>query len=200
MKLLLFSDVHISRTSCTNLVRLSGEADLAIGAGDFSTFSRDCGETISLLKGIQIPAVLVPGNSESYEELADACRQWPSAKVLHGSGIRLNDIPFFGIGGGIPVTPFGPRSYDFTELEALELLRDYAGGGILISHSPPEGTLDISSSGKHLGSSAIRKIILQGSPKLVVCGHIHESAGRMAKLGQTVVINAGPEGMFYEYG
>jgi uncharacterized protein len=199
MKLLLFSDVHISRTSCENLVRLSEEADLVIGAGDFSTFSRDCDETIGWLSGIEKPAVLVPGNSESDQELSKSCQQWPSAVVLHGKGIELNGISFFGIGGGIPVTPFGPRSYDFTEAEALKLLEDYTGGGILISHSPPEGVLDMSSARRHLGSRTIREVILERSPRLVVCGHIHESAGRSKRLGKTVVVNAGPGGLFYEY-
>jgi Icc-related predicted phosphoesterase len=113
--------------------------------------------------------------------------------------MNLYGISFFGIGGGIPVTPFGPRSYDFTEEDALELLQDYTGGGILISHSPPEGILDLSSSGKHLGSRTIREVIWERAPRLVVCGHIHESAGRTEKLGETVLVNAGPAGMFYEY-
>ncbi len=47
-----------------------------------------------------------------------ACRNWKSAHVLDGTQIAIDGITFFGIGGGIPVTPFGSWSYDFTEKEA----------------------------------------------------------------------------------
>lgn len=36
-------------------------------------------------------------------------------------------------------------------------------------------------------------------PGLVICGHIHASAGRSDRLDSTVVINAGPRGIVYEY-
>jgi Icc-related predicted phosphoesterase len=35
-------------------------------------------------------------------------------------------------------------------------------------------------------------------PRLVVCGHIHGSAGQEELLGSTLVINAGMEGMIRE--
>ena len=85
------------------------------------------------------------GNNESTEELIDACRNWPSAHVLHGSGITLAGVTFFGLGGGVPVTPFGSWSYDFTEEQAAELLSGCLAGGELVSHSPPQGAVDVSS-------------------------------------------------------
>ncbi len=66
----------------------------------------------------------------------------------------------------------------------------------LVSHSPPKGILDLFSMGKHLGSVIIREFIEKTSLKLVVCGHIHESSGKIENLGEAVVINAGPLGMF----
>ncbi|MBR9999529.1 MAG: metallophosphoesterase family protein [Cyclobacteriaceae bacterium] len=199
MKLLLFSDVHENRSHCENLVRMSREADLVIGAGDFGTLRRGIGKTIGWLSGINKASIIVPGNSESYEELKEASKEWPSAVVLHGTGKVLMGISFFGVGGGIPVTPFGPRSYDFSEEEAENLLIDCPEGGVLIVHSPPKGIVDISSSGQHLGSRTIRKIIMERSPSLVVCGHIHESGGRVEKLCETVVVNAGPGGMYFDF-
>ena len=71
-------------------------------------------------------------------------------------------------------------------------------GGVLISHSPPRGVLDMSSDGRSLGSEAVREIIDIKKPELVVCGHIHGSAGRTARLGHTSVINAGPDGIIWE--
>jgi uncharacterized protein len=171
-----------------------------VGAGDFCIGRRGLEKIINALVGITKPVVLVPGNSESNEELINACRVWESARVLHGTQVTIEDITFFGIGGGIPVTPFGSWSYDFSEDEASELLRDCPPGCILISHSPPKGVLDLSSDGRSLGSQAVKKTIADKKPTLVVCGHIHGSAGQSYRLGKTTVINAGPEGMIYHYG
>jgi Icc-related predicted phosphoesterase len=118
--------------------------------------------------------------------------------VLHGSQTTLDDVCFYGIGGGIPTTPFGAWSYDFSEDEAKELLQDLLSGGVLISHSPPKGVLDRSADGKSLGSETVREAIVIKKPKLVVCGHIHGSAGQKARLGPTTVINAGPHGIIWQ--
>lgn len=200
MKLLLFSDLHGSRAAAQQLVALAETVDVVIGAGDFGNLRRGIDTAIGLLNSIDKPAVLVPGNSESTEELEAACRSWPMAHVLHGSGVELEDITFFGIGGGIPVTPFGSWSYDFTEDQARQLLADCPADGVLISHSPPKGLVDVSSRGVNLGSVAVREVIEQQQPKLVVCGHIHESAGQQARLGNSVIINAGPQGIVWDLG
>ncbi|MCB0190891.1 MAG: metallophosphoesterase family protein [Anaerolineae bacterium] len=199
MKFLLFSDLHGNRSAAQNLAGLAQSVDIVIGAGDFGNLRRGIDTAVALLNRIDKPAVLVPGNSESAEELEAACRKlWPAAHVLHGSGITLEGVDFFGIGGGIPVTPFGSWSYDFTEDEARRLLADCPMGGVLISHSPPKGAVDVSSRGISLGSVAVREVIEQQQPALVVCGHIHESAGQQAQVGNSVVVNAGPQGIVWD--
>jgi Icc-related predicted phosphoesterase len=200
MKLLLFSDIHTDKNHAQNLVNMSAKADLVIGAGDYGSLRRGINKTIQWLSEINKPTVLVSGNAESYEELKKACSQWPSATVLHGTDVERLGITFFGIGGGIPITPFGSWSYDLTEEEAAALLINCPEDAALTSHSPPEGILDVSSAGKHLGSKSIRQAIEQKSPRLVVCGHIHESGGKRYTFGETTVINAGPRGIFYEIG
>ena len=144
------------------------------------------------------PSVLVPGNSESAEELAAAARGWPAGHVLHGGGASVAGSEFFGLGGGVPVTPFGDWSYDFTEEQATGLLADCPAGCVLVSHSPPKGAVDVSSSGRSLGSTAVRDCILRTQPRLVVCGHIHASSGQHALLGKSPVVNAGPDGIMWE--
>lgn len=198
MKLLLFSDVHENRRHCNNLVEMAENVDVVIGAGDFGSFRKGIKETISYLKDITKPTIVVPGNAESYEELSKACKTWTSAYVLHGSGIDLNGTHFYGLGAAVPVTPFGSWSYDITESEAEQLLKNCPEDAVLVSHSPPKGILDRSSSGQSLGSITVRNFIDQKSPKLVVCGHIHESGGQKEELNKTTIINAGPRGMYFE--
>lgn len=198
MNLLLFSDLHADTDAAYRRVEISRTADVLIGAGDFGNMRRQINRCIDILQSISKPAILVAGNAESTEELADACRDWPSAHVLHGSGVRIDGVDFFGIGGAIPVTPFGSWSYDFSEEEATELLANCPLHCVLVSHSPPNGAADRSSRGDSLGSTAIREAVERCRPKLVVCGHIHGSWGVRELIGSTTVINAGPEGVEYE--
>ena len=198
MKLLLFSDLHNDYHTASKLIALSDTVDVVVGAGDFCIARRGLNEIIAALSAIKKPAVLVPGNSESTEELLEACRQWTNAHLLHGSQTTIDGITFFGIGGGIPITPFGDWSYDFSEDEAFDLLRDCPIGSVLVSHSPPWGALDVSSGGKNLGSQAVRKTVNVKKPQLVVCGHIHGSAGQIDRIGETTVINAGPRGIVWK--
>jgi Icc-related predicted phosphoesterase len=198
MKLLLFSDIHSDFSGASKLAELSRKADVVVGAGDFCVARRGLDDIIAALSVIKKSTVLVAGNAESHEELARACRLWPNSHVLHGSQTTIDDVTFYGIGGGIPITPFGAWSWDFSEDEAKKLLQDLQSGGVLISHSPPKGVLDTSSDGRSLGSEAVRDVIGIKKPKLVVCGHIHGSAGQTARLGSTDVINAGPDGILWQ--
>jgi Icc-related predicted phosphoesterase len=195
MKLLLFSDLHVDIVAAQRIRARAAAADVVIGAGDFANAGRGLSRCIEILSAIDRPTVLVAGNNETTEELRDACAQWPAAHVLHGSQISINGLIFYGIGGGIPVTPFGSWSYDFSEEQATELLAPCPAGCVLVSHSPPQGAVDRSLQGKHLGSVAIRDAIERTRPQLVVCGHIHGSAGQRALVGTTPIINAGPSGV-----
>jgi len=198
MRLLLFSDLHCDVAAARQLVERSQSVDVVVGAGDFGNVRSGLERCLDVVKVISVPALLVPGNNESAGELVAACRTWTSAQVLHGSGVEVAGVPFFGLGGGVPVTPFGSWSYDFTEEEAARLLASCPVGAVLISHSPPKGVLDTSSRGQSLGSTAVREAILRRSPRLVVCGHIHACAGQTAWMGTTAVVNAGPGGVVWE--
>lgn len=198
MKLLLFSDIHTDEQHCRRIVESSKDADIVIGAGDYCSLRRNLSKVIGWLSRISKPTILVPGNSESYEELSEACMHWTSAKVLHGSGVEIRGVLFYGIGGGIPITPFGSWSYDFTEEQARGLLYKCPKNAVLITHSPPRGILDKSSFGMHLGSRSVRECIEEKVPRLVVCGHIHESGGKIENLGRTIIVNAGPKGIILE--
>jgi Icc-related predicted phosphoesterase len=198
MKLLLFSDLHTDTSAAVRLVDLAACVDVIVGAGDFANARTGISSCIDILRSIRVPTILVPGNNETYDELVAASADWSTATVLHGTGVEVMGQSFFGIGGGIPITPFGDWSYDFSEADAAQLLGSCPAGAVLVSHSPPKGSVDISSSGRSLGSTAVRDAVIRVKPRLVVCGHIHGSAGKRAQLGSTPIINAGPGGILFE--
>jgi Icc-related predicted phosphoesterase len=198
VKLLLFSDLHADADAARRLLRLAASADVLVGAGDFGNVHTDVGLCLDVLRGSGKPTVLVPGNNETFEELVAACRSWPQARVLHGSATVVGGVTVFGLGGGVPVTPFGSWSYDLTEEQAAELLAPCPPGCVLVTHSPPKGAADRNSRGVNLGSEAVRACVEAKRPALVVCGHIHASAGTVADLGGVPVVNAGPAGMMWE--
>lgn len=195
--LLLFSDVHGDLQVCRRLVDRAPEADVVVGAGDFCNMGRNLQAPIDVLSEIDTPTVLVPGNAETEDDLREACAGWSDVHVLHGEGCEVVGLPFYGIGGGIPVTPFGPWSYDFSEAEAEALLADCPEEAVLVSHSPPKDVVDRDSNGRSLGSRSVRKAIEETQPLLTVCGHIHGSWGEEDTLASTPVVNAGPKGRFW---
>lgn len=195
MKLLLASDLHASRDAAVSLARRAGSVDLLVVAGDFANERRQISVCIDILKSVEKPVVMVAGNNETTEELRAACKGWSSAHILHGSSVEIGGVTFFGLPGAVPVTPFGAWSFDFTEEQAAKLLAPCPPGCVLITHSPPHGTLDRSTQGFNFGSTAVRDSILRLVPTLVVCGHIHACAGRMVQLGGVPVVNAGPNGI-----
>ncbi|NNF27564.1 MAG: serine/threonine protein phosphatase [Gemmatimonadetes bacterium] len=194
MRALAFSDVHRDEAAARDLARRAADADVLVGAGDLATMRAGLQPVVDLLAASTVPVILVPGNGESFEELAAACRPHGHLHPLHGNGVEIGGQSFFGLGGGIPVTPFGSWSWDLTEQEAEVLLAGCPEGGVLISHSPPHGTCDQDRDGIHLGSRAVREAIVRTRPQQVVCGHIHASWGQEGQIGPTPVLNAGPRG------
>jgi Icc-related predicted phosphoesterase len=140
--------------------------------------------------------VLVPGNAETDTELWQACADWKGAQVLHGQAVEIDGTSFFGLGAGVPPTPF-PWSFDLSEDEAAAKLESCPEAAVLVVHSPPKGYVD-AVHGRHLGSRSILEAIGRKRPALVLCGHIHQCWGEEAEIGTTPVVNLGPEGRFFE--
>jgi Icc-related predicted phosphoesterase len=193
MRLLAFSDLHTDTAQAERLVDASQDADVVLGVGDFASVHSGLEETIGVLKGITRPAILVPGNNETEDALREACDGWGSAIVLHGESTAIDGVEFFGLGAGVPVTPWD-WSFDLTEEAAAEKLAACPEGCVLAVHSPPQGHVDLSGAGKHLGSVAVLDAIVAKQPRLALCGHIHESWGRRSEIGPTEVVNLGPQG------
>lgn len=198
MRILAFSDLHHSVQRAGAIVDAARDADLVIGAGDFCNMRQDLAGAMSLLSEIDAPLVLVPGNAESVDELIAAAPE--GAHVLHGRGVEVGGLRLFGLGYGVPQTPFGEWSCDLSEAQAGAMLADCGAVDILISHSPPKGVVDRTSGGQSVGSSAILAAIERVQPDLALCGHIHDSWGETGRIGRTRVANLGPVVNWVEIG
>ncbi len=201
MRLLLVSDLHRDLEAARSVVARAPDFDAVLIAGDLAIQRQGLQEIVDELCAIETPTVLVCGNGESPEELRAACDDaaegagWLAAHVLHGDSVEIDGVTFFGLGGAVPVTPFGSWSYDIPEEDAARLLASCPDGAVLISHSPPNGHVDSDGSGAHHGSWSVLEVIERTTPRLVVCGHIHACWGEQSVVADTPIINAGPRGV-----
>jgi Icc-related predicted phosphoesterase len=197
VKLLAFSDLHRDLAQGAKLVEMAAAADVVIGAGDFASVHEGLEETIAALAAIETPTVLVPGNNETDDALRSAAAGWKAATVLHGEATTLEGVEFFGLGAGIPVTPW-EWSFDLDDGAATGMLSACPEGAVLVLHSPPRGHCDASADGTEFGSPALLRAIEEKRPRLALCGHIHESWGCESVIGATPVHNLGPTGTWIE--
>jgi len=126
---------------------------------------------------------------------------------LHGQARLIdNRVCVVGVGGS-NTTPFlTPSEFSEEEIQTVaengylqgldfirlaEPLHKKKIPLLLVSHTPPYRTkLDKIRSGKHVGSTAIRKIIEKYQPALTVVGHIHEAKGEDI-IDNSPIINPG---------
>jgi Icc-related predicted phosphoesterase len=196
VKLLAFSDLHRDLGQAAELVEMSAQADVVIGAGDFASVHEGLEETIGALVSIETPTLLVPGNNETVDALRAASSAWSAATVLHGEGTTIDGVEFFGLGAGIPETPW-EWSFDLDDEAATALIAPCPEGAVLVLHSPPKGHCD-GADGMHFGSRALLTAIEAKRPRLAVCGHIHEAWGCESEVGGTPLRNLGPAGTWLE--
>src|SRR2546423_12310422 len=121
MRLLASSDVHRNDRTARKLADMAADADVVVAAGDFADLHIGLEKLIDMLVVIETPTVLVPGNNETEDALREACQGWKAATVLHGEAAAVEGVTFFGLGGGVPTTPW-PWSFDLTEEAAAQLL------------------------------------------------------------------------------
>jgi uncharacterized protein len=139
-------------------------------------------EEILALVASHFPDVLlVPGNHDDPRLGGDVSVDRRQTSWL---GWRVAGI------GGSPYTG-GCFPYEWSDAEAD--FTAWSAPEILLTHSPPAGAgLDVTASGKAVGSAAIRKIA-ERIDGLLVCGHIHEAVG-VSYVANCLCYNAGSLG------
>ncbi len=108
---------------------------------------------------------------------------------VHGKKVKFGEWNIVGLGGSNP-TPFHtPSETSEEQLEATLRASGIDNFSIVLSHPPPYGVLDEVGNG-NAGSRAVRKIVEEKKPLLLVCGHIHEREGQQV-LGETLIVKLG---------
>ncbi len=192
MKALIFSDLHGDHAALERL--LAEPADIYIAAGDLTNFGRGLEATGERMKLLGRRLWLLPGNHETHAETRGLCDRYGFVdfhrRVKHAGGAT-----WAGLGYSNP-TPFNTPG-EYTEEEIAAALAEFDGLPELnlVVHFPPYHTkLDEFGPGQHAGSKALRNWMETARPRYLICGHIHECAGRSEMVGATECIHAGKAG------
>lgn len=174
--------------------------DVLVIAGDIINYIKPS-PVFKFLNTLPVPVVAVRGNSDPLY-IEKRFKNYSNLTSLHLNRVIIGSMPFAGFSGTIPL-PFRNRVC-FRE----KLLMDKIGPlidrqTILVVHPPPWGVLDQVLGRFHSGSKMVRNLVDKTRPRLLICGHIHEAAGK-AKIKDTVVVNCSlpgtGQGMMIESG
>lgn len=117
-------------------------------------------EALNLLRSLPVPVLAVPGNMDVLFAATEIRRR---GRLAGAEPVVIAGVSF----GGPSVT----RAVD-----------------VLVVHEPPLGTLDLVSSERHIGSQRVSELIATLRPRVLTCGHVHESPG-IERVGATLVVN-----------
>lgn len=179
MRILHISDTHGKHHLLKNLPK----ADVIIHSGDtsFSDTENEVLEFLNWFFGLDYPyKIFVAGNHDDYlycaqiEDLPNNCH------YLCYSGIEIEGVKFWGI-------PLFMSDIKNGRIEQLtKQIPDNTG--VLISHSPPYGILDLENETNH-GSIDLLQTALKIKPTYHLFGHIHAAYG-IEKSNNTIFVNA----------
>ena len=195
MKILTFVDLHGNIGSLRKIVERGkkDDIDLVICAGDISVFGDKLNKLVEMCSKMKKPFLMIHGNHESEEEIDKACRPFETCVNIHRAGFSGPDFTVLGYGGG----GFNKVDKGFEKAAKIfkKILKQRQGHKIiLVTHAPPYNTA-VDRIGKNpVGNKSIREFIVSAKPDLVICGHLHENAGKKDKIGKTLVINPGYKG------
>ncbi len=198
MKFLTFVDLHEDKKALKELVKRASQDDIefVVCAGDLTEFGRSLRYVLKQFNNIGKKVYVIPGNHESDRMFKEVLADYPNCINFNHQAFRIGNYVFLGYGEG---------GFSLQDQEFRKISREWYGKYkddkiILVTHGPPFGTDADLLEDNHVGNKDFRKFIERIKPKLVVCGHIHETSGANSKIGKTPVINPGWEGMVIELG
>ncbi|MDP3733841.1 MAG: metallophosphoesterase [Nanoarchaeota archaeon] len=196
MKFLTFTDLHEDRKRLQELVARASKSDIdfVICAGDLSTFGRGLEVVLKAFNNLGKKFYVLPGNHEEHLEMEDILKDYPHCVFLHHQAIKIEDYIFLGYGGG----GFAQEDAVFRKISRGWYGKYNGKKLVFVTHMPPFGNKTDLLHHKHVGSKDYRKFIERIKPKLVICGHLHETVGEVDKIATAKVVNPGWNGMVIE--
>jgi len=202
LRLFAFSDLHNDLAAARRVAgqALGANATALISAGDLGVDGVQSPGLYTAFRYVGAPVLAVPGNHDGVEAypVALAAAGWRDLDaqvadlegwIVAGHGQLRLEPRFSG--------PDRDAQEDDPALTALlASLEPYpAARLVLVSHLPPWGTL--SSRDRRFvdrGSAQLRRWTEVRQPAAVICGHVHHAEPVLERLGETLVVNAGPHG------
>jgi len=194
MKVLAFADVHGSKKDLDKLEKVvkKEKPEVIVCAGDLSNFEEDFENLVKKID-FGVPVLIIPGNHESASTLKELDNKFDYMINLHQGVFEKDNVLFLGSGrGGFE---FGDDEFSRVANFFKREIEKFKGKTVLVTHAPPRNTnLDALFTGEHVGSRSIQKFIKDIQPTFAVSGHIHDSEGKIDKIGKTICMNLGPHG------
>ncbi|MDD1752709.1 MAG: metallophosphoesterase, partial [Methanotrichaceae archaeon] len=176
------------------------DIDLIAFCGDLHNGSdRELAKPVAeALSKLGPPVLIVPGNMDHKDVVSNL---WSEVGLIniHGNSYRLGNYGFIGMGGIVVRNPRrigDPSRYYHIDEDVYESLanshQDISSlpHRIVITHQPPRNARDTIYTGEKTGSVSLHRFVVEYSPELLLCGHIHEDRGE-AQIGSTKVLNVG---------
>ena len=195
MKVLFFSDVHGPDQELYDLKEKAVNVDVVVCAGDFTMIGTNLEKRMSIINNFSKPVILIHGNHEDETLVEILSEKFENIHYLHSSFTKHGEFYFLGHGGG-GFGGFDPKLEKFMNEYNLNPERNEKT--IFIFHGPPYGYEVDYIYGASRGTPHYSEIIRKARPKLVVCGHLHETAGFDKTIDGTRIINPGPKGMILD--
>jgi Icc-related predicted phosphoesterase len=187
MRIYAVADIH-GRPARMALIQknvLKLKPDVLVVAGDITHFTGPV-PVISRLNEMPAPVLAVRGNTD-LARVESLFKRFPNVYPLHLKEAIIKGVRFVGLSGTLPL-PFASRIC-LNEAGIITKLKPLLNGNpVLVAHPPPRGTLDQVFGRFHAGCRRLKEIVITYQPKLMICGHIHETPGT-AFLGNTRIVN-----------
>lgn len=212
MKVLALGDPHGKLPKNLDSIIKKNKIKIIICIGEVFPIKRDkknCGKAdlkkggkiLDKLGSYNIPMILFKGNmflsGKEAKYFRGLIKKYPNLKYKRLGKLKIKGVNFILFDMIYEKHSHQFLSKYFTDelknkkrLKKLNKLLKENKDAILLSHAPPYGYLDKIHSGKHIGSKILFKAIKKNSPKLILCGHIHEAKGK-TKIGKTEIYNLG---------
>lgn len=181
----------ISDTHCKHNVINIEPTDVLLHAGDF-TGSGSISETKNFMHWFnEQPAkhkIFISGNHDFLDQdypnlFKEMLKEYPGITYLKDEGTEIDGIKIW----GRPWTPeFNSWAFSCPRgspkmTSTLTVIPH--GTHILLTHGPAAGILDKTITGESVGCNDLLEELAVIQPKIVVCGHIHQSSGVLDKDG-----------------